>query len=517
MGAGRGRGRLLSVAAVVVAVATVTGVQASRQAERAAVSTDRADALRLRNLALAEPATDRALLYAVQAVRLDGTPATRSVLLSVLNRSPQLIGVRHVPPSSVGPRRNGVVSHRGDRSASVTSDRTVSVWDVPTGDRIEQLYGHAATIRTLEFGPDDTTLVSTDETGTVLTWDLRGDRRFAPRYAGIEPTRGARTTMVARPDGTAVASVGFRPGATWLRIVSLTGSAGSAPFGMRDGGRISPVWRPDGVRLATTDSEGLLATWDPATGALLDGHASLAWIRAALAYTPDGQTILAASRGGRLYRVDADSLALDGDLVDVGDRLGVVAAGPRGRLAAVLGAAARSEELRLTRYAVIDLAGSRVVRRGTLDFDATALAFAPDGRRLAIAGQLGELMLLDIRTGQPARPTVIGHNASVLSVAYSADGSRIVTGGYDGRVVLWHARTGEVLGSLRPGAAGTAARPIFLPDGHTVLIPAEDGSVARWDARPAAWLDFACRVAGRDMTAAEWERALGDRPYRKTC
>jgi WD40 repeat protein len=516
VGAGRGRGRLLGIAAVVVAVATVTGVQASRQAERAAVSTARADAQRLRELALAEPVTDRALLFAVQGVRLDNTPATRSVLLSVLSRSPQLIGVRHVSPPSVGPMRNGVVSHHGDLSASVTSDRTVSVWDARTGDRIEQLSGHAAAIRTLEFGPDDTTLVTTDETGTVFTWDLRGDRRFAARYPGTEPVRGAPITMVARPDGTAVVSVGSRPGATWLRIVNLAGSAGSAPFGIREG-RISPVWRPDGARLATTDSEGLLATWDPATGAQLEGHASLAWVRAALAYTPDGRTILAASRGGRLYRVDADSLALDGDLVEVGDRLGVVAAGPRGRLAAVLGAAARSQDIRLTRYAIIDLVTSRVARRGTLAFDATALAFAPDGRRLAVAGQMGELMLLDVRTGRPVRAAVIGHSASVLNVAYSPDGTRIVTGGYDGRVVLWNARTGEVLASLRPGAAGTASRPIFLPDRHTVLIPAEDGTVSRWDARPAAWLDFACRVAGRNLTAEEWQRALGDRPYRKTC
>jgi WD40 repeat protein len=520
---------------VVLVVATATGMQASRRAERAAATTARADAHRLGELALGTPEIDHALLLAVQAVRLDNTPATRSVLLAVLSRSPQLIGVRHVPPGAVGPMRNGVFSHRGDLSASVTSDQTVSVWDVATGERIEQLHGHAAEVRTIEFSPDDATLRTTDVSGTVLTWDLRGDRRFASRSAVSDPRgfgsprrpedqapaaaqlRGSRATTIARPDGVAVVSVAATPGATWMRISNLIGGGSGAPFGRRSSGRITPVWRPDGGRIATTDSDGFLRTWDPATGAQLAGHHSVAGVRAAITYSPDGWDILMASRDGTLYRADGESLARIGAPVLIGDRLGVVAAAPRGRLAATLGAVAGSDDVRLTRYAIVDLVHGTVHRRGRLDFDATALAFSPDARRLAIAGQMGELLVLDVRTGRPVRPVVIGHNSSVLTVAYSPDGTRMITGGYDGRVGLWNARTGEMLGSVLPGARGTAIRPVFLPDGHTVLIPAEDGTVMRWDARPAHWLSFACAVAGRELTAAEWAQALDTRRYRRTC
>jgi WD40 repeat protein len=516
VGAGR-RETLLRLVAVVLVVATATGMQASRRAERAAATTARADGQRLAELAVITREIDRALLLAVQAVRLDNTPATRSVLLAVLSRSPQLIGVRHVPPESVGPMRNGVFSHRGDLSASLTSSRTVSVRDEATGELIEQLHGHAAAVRTIEFSGDDTTLRTTDVSGTVLIWDLRGDRRFAARYGLTGRLRGARATMVARPDGVAVVSVAATPGSTWMRVTNLVGGGSGAPFGRRSSGRITPVWRPDGGRLATADSDGFLRIWDPATGAQLAGHHSVAAVRAAIAYSPDGWDILMASRAGLLHRVDADTLARIGAPVPIGDRLGVVAAAPRGRLAATLGAVAGSDDVRLTRYAIADLTHGTVVRRGTLDFDASAVAFAPDGRRLAIAGQTGELLILDVRTGRPVRPVVIGHNSSVLTVAYSPDGTRIITGGYDGRVALWHARTGELLGSVLPGALGTAIRPIVLPDGHTVLIPAEDGTVMRWDARPAHWLSFACAVAGRQLTAAEWAHVLDTRRYRKTC
>ena len=34
---------------------------------------------------------------------------------------------------------------------------------------------------------------------------------------------------------------------------------------------------------------------------------------------------------------------------------------------------------------------------------------------------------------------------------------------------------------------------------------------------PSAWLEEACAVAGRDLTRAEWDRYLPDRPYERTC
>ncbi|MFP4436001.1 MAG: hypothetical protein ACLFVO_02035 [Chloroflexaceae bacterium] len=32
-----------------------------------------------------------------------------------------------------------------------------------------------------------------------------------------------------------------------------------------------------------------------------------------------------------------------------------------------------------------------------------------------------------------------------------------------------------------------------------------------------SWKSRACRIANRNLTAAEWRRYLGDRPYEQTC
>ena len=43
------------------------------------------------------------------------------------------------------------------------------------------------------------------------------------------------------------------------------------------------------------------------------------------------------------------------------------------------------------------------------------------------------------------------------------------------------------------------------------------GPVYEWDTDVEHAVQFACRVAGRDFTEAEWSAQFGDRPYRETC
>ncbi|MEP6665265.1 MAG: hypothetical protein ABJA81_02350 [Nocardioidaceae bacterium] len=57
----------------------------------------------------------------------------------------------------------------------------------------------------------------------------------------------------------------------------------------------------------------------------------------------------------------------------------------------------------------------------------------------------------------------------------------------------------------------------FLPDGTRVIIMSYDGDVYTWDTRPEHWVEFACGVAGRNLTTTEWADAFGDRPYKQTC
>jgi len=62
-----------------------------------------------------------------------------------------------------------------------------------------------------------------------------------------------------------------------------------------------------------------------------------------------------------------------------------------------------------------------------------------------------------------------------------------------------------------------ASRPAFSPSGEALAAPGFTGASVLWDLRPATWLDAACRMAGRDLTAEEWARYLPGRAQRAVC
>jgi WD40 repeat protein len=131
-----------------------------------------------------------------------------------------------------------------------------------------------------------------------------------------------------------------------------------------------------------------------------------------------------------------------------------------------------------------------------------------------VPGIAGELRLLDVESGEWVGSTRSAHGGSAL---YAPDGATIVTGGADGSVGLWDGRTGAPLAVVLSARSSVGADARFLPDGHTVVISSVDGAISTWDTSAERAIEFACQVAGRNLTEDEWRDAFGSRPYRETC
>ncbi|HEU0213202.1 MAG TPA: BTAD domain-containing putative transcriptional regulator [Jiangellaceae bacterium] len=401
-------------------------------------------------------------------------------------------------------------SHDGALLASGSDDRQVLVWDVATGSQQDQLRGHSGPVWGLAFSPDDATLYSASTDRLLLAWDVGGDGRLIRRAGLVDEALRDGLIAVPAPDGEAVAYIGpaeptNAPGST-IRFLDVAAGRLGAPIDTSDESS-GATWRaPDFEQLATAGEDGWVRVRDRHDGEVL-AELSVAADIADIAYTTDGENILVGERSGTLFQIDADTLEPSGPPVRLHHPISAVVASPDGRTALVLHEGQW--------IAAADVAGGSVLYTRDLGFGAKQADFSPDGRLVAVVCESGEVGMLDIESGNWLRPPALSGD-NVVEVAYAPDGATFVGTGLGGTVSIWDGRTNARLGTARRSQTTWAAVE-FLPDGHTVVIATLDGGVHTWDTRPATWMDFACKVAGRNLTTDEWSDAFGDRPYRETC
>jgi WD40 repeat protein/predicted Ser/Thr protein kinase len=406
-----------------------------------------------------------------------------------------------------------VYSPDGQLVASAGTDRTVRVWRAAGRQDMAILHGHTGNVTEVAFAPGGRRLASLSSEaapwrgdGTVRVWDAD------PRA----------TLPVLRGHDGAIYPVAFSPDGRWLASGSGDGTVRlwDAATGKPCANLRHPVavwglaYGPDGTWLVSgSDGDDRLRIWDVATGRVRKEIRVPAPCLRSLTVSPDGTRVAATAvdprsekhslhicdiaSGERLFSAEGRSLTYS----------------PDGRWLAALAA---DETTVLLLDARTQETAARFLGHEKLVFKA---AFSPDGRRLATCSSDHTVRLWEIAPlTLPSPPSsggegrvrgcrvLRGHTDEVYAVAFHPDGARLATGGADGAVWLWDLARGEEVARLQ-GHTSFVWSLAFSPDGATLASGSGDARVRLWDTAPLKARHQARREA--EALRPEAERLVG--------
>ena len=188
-----------------------------------------------------------------------------------------------------GTRESDSISFSPDgRRIAAGFHSTIRLIDSATGQLSTTINRTGSTITAVAFGPDNATLVSGDEQGTIEFW--KGEQRlWSARAEG-----GAIRCVACSRDGRWIAGV-----SKTLRLTVWDAATGEEKFSTTDPGGIYCVrFSPDSKRLVAGCADSNIRFWSVESGQqifTLSGHKGRVF---SLAFSPDGRRLVSSGDGG---------------------------------------------------------------------------------------------------------------------------------------------------------------------------------------------------------------------------
>lgn len=259
-------------------------------------------------------------------------------------------------------------------------------------------------------------------------------------------------SIVFSPDGKLLAAVGGTPARFGeVQIWDATSQTLKRSVTVSSDTLFGAAFSPDGLRLAVGCADNTVRVLAVDTGKelLKLGHHDN-WVFGT-AFSLDGNRLVSVGRDRAVKLSEAATGAFLENLNSLRGELNVVAHHPRKDWVLVGG------EDRIPYLYTMDRPRAlRVGEESTLlrqferqDGSIIALAFQPDGRRVAVGGAAIEVRIYDTESGQKVS-ALAGHDGGVYSVVFHPKSELVATGGFDGMLRIFETATGKLVKSFVP-------------------------------------------------------------------
>jgi WD40 repeat protein len=338
----------------------------------------------------------------------------------------------------------------GQPALAAESIETIKAWiasgaknDTPaeTGTDKPIVYTQPPVITAMAFSPDGRWLAVSGNRETLVH---AVDGSGAPkRLAGLSERI---LSLAWSPDGKLLIAGGGTPArfgeiqvwdaAAWTLVKSVT-LTGDTVFGVS----ISP----DGTRIAAGCTDNTVRIVETATGKELHkmgAHEN--WVLGS-AFSVDGKRVVSVGRDRAAKLTDVASGAFLENVNLLRGELAAVARHPQKDVVVIGGEERVPYVYLMDRPKVMKIADdTTLVRKLERQNGAiAALAWSPDGKRIAVGGAAPEVNVYDAESGARVS-SAKGHTAGIYTVAFSPDSATVAAGGFDGTVRVYDAATGQL-------------------------------------------------------------------------
>lgn len=364
------------------------------------------------------------------------------------------------------------VTPDGAGVVSGSSDQTVRLWDIASGQCVSTFEGHPSRVMSVAVSRDGNRVISASEDYTIHVWDLASGRCTAIQDGLTDTAPDVQVAFSA--DGTRAVSACSDYA---VRIWDITSAQCLGVLEGHSANVRSVAVSQDDRRAVSGSEDQTIRVWDLNAKrclATLEGHTASIWCT------------IVNSNGTRAISGSSDETVRIWDLV--------------------------------ANRCLATLEGHTAPVR--------SVAITPDGTK-AISGSYDQtIRIWDLNSGT-CLGKLDGPSAIVLSVAFGASGANVISGWDDNRIRVWNLATNECTAVFK-GHAGIIRSMAISADGTLAVSGAEDQTACVWDISTGQWVsslnghsdyvrgiaisaDATRAVSGSDdQTVRVWDLATGE-------